>query len=99
MVENAIAALDVVGAHPGDVVRSVIYVVSDATEDLGRVWWRLLESPLAPAFTSAGTLLGVTRLGFAGQLVEVDLTAAVPALPHGPGNQDASSQHDRDPSR
>jgi hypothetical protein len=31
------------------------------------------------AFTTASTLLGVARLGFAGQLVEVDLTAVLPA--------------------
>jgi hypothetical protein len=32
---------------------------------------------LGSAFTTASTLLGVTRLGFSGQLVEVDLTAAL----------------------
>ncbi len=34
-------------------------------------------SPLGPAFTSASTLLGVAALGYQGQLVEVDLTAAL----------------------
>ena len=34
-------------------------------------------SPLAGAFTTASTLLGVTVLGFPGQLVEVDLTAVL----------------------
>jgi enamine deaminase RidA (YjgF/YER057c/UK114 family) len=32
---------------------------------------------LAPAFTSASTLLGVAQLGFPGQLVEIDVTAAL----------------------
>jgi hypothetical protein len=32
---------------------------------------------IAAAFTSASTLLGVARLGFPGQLVELDLTAAL----------------------
>jgi hypothetical protein len=33
---------------------------------------------LAPAFTSASTLLGVAALGYPGQLLEIDLTAALP---------------------
>jgi hypothetical protein len=37
-----------------------------------------MASALAPAFTTASTLLGVTQLGFTGQLVEIDLTAALP---------------------
>ena len=40
------------------------------------VWDRLMESPLAPAFTSASTLLGVAALGYRGQLIEIDLTAS-----------------------
>ncbi|MFI1104508.1 RidA family protein [Streptomyces melanogenes] len=78
VVANALAALAAVSAQPQHVVRSVIYVRSDAREDLGSVWARLTASALGPAFTSASTLLGVTQLGFAGQLVEVDLTAALP---------------------
>ncbi|WP_461026201.1 hypothetical protein [Streptomyces sparsus] len=38
----------------------------------------LTASALGPAFTSAGTLLGVAPLRFPGQPVEVDLTAAPP---------------------
>jgi hypothetical protein len=37
-----------------------------------------MASELAPAFTTASTLLGVSALGFGGQLVEIDLTAALP---------------------
>jgi hypothetical protein len=44
----------------------------------GRGWARqLILSVIGSAFTTASTLLGVTRLGFSGQLVEVDLTAAL----------------------
>ncbi|WP_437313161.1 RidA family protein [Sorangium sp. So ce385] len=75
---NALTVLAAVGAQPADVVRSVIYVVSDDREVLGAVWQRLNDSALGPAFASASTLLGVASLGFAGQLVEVDLTAALP---------------------
>lgn len=77
VVANAVNALDAVNARPQDVVRSVIYVVSDAQPDLAFAWKQLMRSPLAPAFTTAATLLGVAQLGFPGQLIEIDLTAAV----------------------
>ncbi|MFC5291200.1 RidA family protein [Actinokineospora guangxiensis] len=78
VVTNAMIALGAVGAAPSDVVRTVVYVVSDDRSVLGAAWERLTRSPLAAAFTSASTLLGVAQLGFGGQLVEVDLTAALP---------------------
>jgi enamine deaminase RidA (YjgF/YER057c/UK114 family) len=77
VVRNILVALESVGASPEDVVRTVIYVVSPVREDLSAVWARLTESPLAPAFSTASTLLGVAQLGFPGQLVEVDVTAAL----------------------
>ncbi|MER6916360.1 RidA family protein [Streptomyces sp. NPDC000594] len=77
VVANALVALTAVGARPEDVIRSVIYVVSTDAEVLSGVWDRLNASPLAGAFTSASTLLGVAQLGFPGQVVEVDLTAAL----------------------
>jgi enamine deaminase RidA (YjgF/YER057c/UK114 family) len=73
---NALAALSAAGAAPADVVRSVIYVASGDGADLSVVWDRLNAGPIAEAFTTASTLLGVAALGFPGQLVEVDLTAA-----------------------
>jgi enamine deaminase RidA (YjgF/YER057c/UK114 family) len=78
VVVNALAALAAVNAQPQHVVRSVIYVRSGDRDDLGLAWHRLTASALGPAFTSASTLLGVAQLGFAGQLVEVDLTVALP---------------------
>lgn len=75
---NALAALAAAGARPEHVVRSVIYVVSGETPVLAAAWRRLNDSVIAPAFTTASTLLGVAQLGFPGQLVEVDLTAALP---------------------
>jgi enamine deaminase RidA (YjgF/YER057c/UK114 family) len=77
VVANSLAVLAAAGAGAADVVRSVIYVVSDDNMVLAGVWDRLNASPLAPAFTTASTLLGVAALGFTGQLVEVDLTAAL----------------------
>jgi enamine deaminase RidA (YjgF/YER057c/UK114 family) len=78
---NAAAVLAAVGARPDQVVRSVIYVVSDDNSVLAAAWRQLTLSVIGSAFTTASTLLGVTRLGFSGQLVEVDLTAAL--WPHG----------------
>ncbi|MEE4546027.1 RidA family protein [Streptomyces sp. V4-01] len=74
---NALTALAAAGAAPQDVVRSVIYVVSDERPVLAAVWAALNASPLGPAFSTASTLLGVAQLGFTGQLVELDLTAAL----------------------
>lgn len=42
-------------------------------------------SALGPAFSTASTLVGVCRLGFTGQLVEVDLTAALAPVGRPPG--------------
>ncbi|MFD4860389.1 RidA family protein [Streptomyces atratus] len=75
---NAVLALAAVGAESSRVVRSVIYVVIDDVTDLGAAWRRLTASVIGPAFTTASTLLGVARLGFPGQLIEVDLTATLP---------------------
>lgn len=78
VIANALTALAAAGARPQDVVRSVIYVRSEERDILGAAWRRLTDSALGPAFTTASTLLGVAQLGFSGQLVEVDLTVALP---------------------
>lgn len=75
---NALIALEAAGARPEQVVRTVICVVSDDAEVLAAAWRRLGDSVIGPAFTTASTLLGVARLGYPGQLIEVDLTAALP---------------------
>jgi enamine deaminase RidA (YjgF/YER057c/UK114 family) len=77
VITNCLAVLAAAGAEPADVVRSVIYVVSPDSAVLGEVWRLLNASGLASAFTSASTLLGVASLGYEGQLVEIDLTAAL----------------------
>src|SRR5687768_185701 len=78
VIANCLAVLAAAGAKPSDVARSVIYVVSADPTVLAGVWSRLMASELAPAFSTASTLLGVAALGFSGQLVEIDLTAALP---------------------
>lgn len=77
VVENARQALAAAGASPEDVVKSVIYVVSDDPSVLAAVWSQLVASELGPAFSTASTLLGVAALGYRDQLVEIDLTAAL----------------------
>jgi len=77
VIRNILTALSAAGATPEDVVRTVIYVASSVRDDLAAVWTQLNDSPLAPAFTTASTLLGVAQLGFPGQLVEIDVTAAL----------------------
>jgi enamine deaminase RidA (YjgF/YER057c/UK114 family) len=65
VIANAVAALVASGATPQDVIRSVIYVVSDKSAVLAG-WGQLLESQLGAAFTTASTLLGVATLGYQG---------------------------------
>lgn len=77
VIANCLAVLAAAGAQPSDVVRSIIYVVSPDSGVLARVWDRLTASALGPAFSTASTLLGVASLGYRGQLIEVDLTAAL----------------------
>jgi enamine deaminase RidA (YjgF/YER057c/UK114 family) len=79
VVTNSAVALAAAGTSPDHVIRSVIYVVSDDPATLASVWDRLTVSPLSAAFTTASTLVGVAALGYRDQLVELDLTAALPA--------------------
>jgi len=76
---NIAVALESAGATADDVVRTVVYVRSADRDDLAAVWDALMSSPVAAAFSSASTLLGVAQLGYPGQLVEVDVTAVLPA--------------------
>jgi enamine deaminase RidA (YjgF/YER057c/UK114 family) len=71
-------ALAAAGAAPEDVVRTTIHVRSDERADLVAAWEALTSSAVAAAFTSACTLVGVAQLGYPGQLVEVDVSAALP---------------------
>ena len=77
VVANTAAALAFAGASPSDVVRTVVYVVTDSRPTLSAVWDRLVESEIGAAFTSASTLVGVAQLGYPEQLVELDVTAAL----------------------
>lgn len=77
VVANTEVALAHAGATPEDVVRTVIYVATSDQPTLAAVWERFVNSPIAAAFTTASTLVGVACLGYRGQLVELDVTAAL----------------------
>ena len=68
--------LDLRGATASDLVRTTIYVVGERA-DLVSVW-NVIATGLAP-HRPPSTLLGVTVLGHADQLVEIDGIAALPA--------------------
>ena len=74
-LEQALAA---VGATPGDAVRTTVYVVASDQRHMGDVWRAVLDSEVGDVARTAATLVGVERLGYEGQLVEIDVTLAVP---------------------
>jgi enamine deaminase RidA (YjgF/YER057c/UK114 family) len=71
VLANLEAQLAAAGAAPADVLKTTVYVVGPR-ESLSAVWEVVQDSPFAPA---ASTLLGVTVLGYEGQLVEVEAVA------------------------
>lgn len=79
-LRNLQACLRAVGATPEDAVRTTVYVVAAEQEHLGLVWRTVLDSDLGAVARTAATLVGVARLGYTDQLVEIEVTAAVPDL-------------------
>ena len=74
VLENLALALRAVGAQGSDVIKTTVYVASDNREDLAAVWRVVQGSEVADA---ASTLLGVSLLGYEGQLVEIEATAVL----------------------
>ncbi len=76
VMRNLAAALEDAGAAFTDVVKTTVYVASTRQQDLVTAWnvYRgYLGSHDVPS-----TLLGVTVLGYADQLVEVEAVAVLP---------------------
>ena len=72
---NLTEALAAAGAQLTDVVRTTVYVATQRREDLVTAWEvvrRCFGDHDAPS-----TLLGVSVLGYPGQLVEVEAVAAL----------------------
>jgi hypothetical protein len=65
------------------VVRTTVYVAGEERALLAGVWQALLDSELSAVARTPATLLGVRHLGYDGQLVEIDCTAALPVDPIG----------------
>ena len=75
MIANLLEALDAGGATPADVAKTTVYVVTPhGRGPLAEVWDVVRASPLAGA---PSTLLGVSTLGYEGQLVEIEAIAVV----------------------
>jgi enamine deaminase RidA (YjgF/YER057c/UK114 family) len=74
-LENLSLALEAAGATPRDVLKTTVYVVAQDRADLSTVWGVVQESGMADA---ASTLLGVSLLGYEGQLVEIEALAVLP---------------------
>ncbi len=74
-IANLERALDAVGATAADVLKTTVYVVATERADLVTVWEEVQGSTIAAA---ASTLLGVSLLGYEGQLVEIEAIAVVP---------------------
>lgn len=70
---NLTMALGAAGATGEDVLKTTVYVVAKDRADLTAVWRVVQESEVAAA---ASTLLGVSLLGYEGQLVEIEAIAA-----------------------
>jgi enamine deaminase RidA (YjgF/YER057c/UK114 family) len=72
-IANLRAALDAAGASFDDVLKSTVYVVASGQADLVSAW-----EVVAEAFGDArppSSLLGVSVLGYTGQLVEIEAVA------------------------
>jgi enamine deaminase RidA (YjgF/YER057c/UK114 family) len=74
-LDNLVIALNRYGARPENLVKTTVYVLGDR-KDLLAVWGVIADG-LAP-FRPPSTLLGVSALGYSGQLVEIEGIAAIP---------------------
>jgi enamine deaminase RidA (YjgF/YER057c/UK114 family) len=77
-LENLDTTLRHLGASPSDAVRTTVYVATREQRHMGEVWNAILESEVGDVARTAATLVGVERLGYAGQMVEIEVTLALP---------------------
>jgi enamine deaminase RidA (YjgF/YER057c/UK114 family) len=73
VMDNLEVALRAAGAAPDDVVRTTVYVASTDRADLVTAW-DVVRARFGD-HDAPSTLLGVTVLGYEGQLVEVEAVA------------------------
>ncbi len=72
VLDNLGQALGAAGAGWEDVLKTTVYVVTEDRKDLADVWEVVQDSLVA---ATASTLLGVSLLGYEGQLIEVEAVA------------------------
>jgi enamine deaminase RidA (YjgF/YER057c/UK114 family) len=72
-IANLVTALEAAGASLSDVLKSTVYVASADRADLYSVWQVVHEA--FGEHDAPSTLLGVTVLGYSGQLVEIEAVA------------------------
>ena len=72
VLDNLSLALQAADAVEDDVLKTTVYVVAQDRTDLAVVWRVVQESGVAAA---TSTLLGVSLLGYEGQLVEIEAVA------------------------
>jgi enamine deaminase RidA (YjgF/YER057c/UK114 family) len=74
VIANLLAALSGAGARPEDVVKTTVYVAGTDHGRQSTVWEAVQRSPIAAA---PSTLVGVSLLGYRGQLVEIEAVAVL----------------------
>lgn len=77
VLANLQEALHAAGSDLAHVIASTVHVVSSQPEELSQVWETVRLSGLAEG-PHTSTLLGVSCLGYPGQLVEITAVATVP---------------------
>ena len=80
-LDNLVEALAAAGAKLTDVVTTRVLVASSVRADLSSVW-RVVSARFAEHDVPS-TLIGVAALGYEGQLVEIEATAALVEGPNG----------------
>jgi enamine deaminase RidA (YjgF/YER057c/UK114 family) len=84
VIANLTEALAAAGASLADVLKTTVYVASSDRSDLMAAW-DVVEAAFAE-HDAPSTLLGVTTLGYTGQLVEVEAVAVIAEQQERPGH-------------
>jgi enamine deaminase RidA (YjgF/YER057c/UK114 family) len=74
VLRNLLLTLETAGATPAEVLKTTVYVAGGDHDAQGAVWNVVRGSAIGRA---PSTLLGVERLGYRGQLVEIEALAII----------------------
>ncbi|MFD7663393.1 RidA family protein [Streptomyces sp. NPDC059788] len=95
VLTNLAAQLEAAGSGLDQVIASTVYVVGSAREDLSAVWEEIRASDLSTG-PHTSTIVGVTVLGYPGQLVEITATGVVRNDPVDPASRAAARPTERE---